>query len=280
MAARRERVPGDPQRDEPRRSVPVRGAPAEPPRREPAGAYGVPVPWWAVLLQGVVGVLVGLALLVTPAAATVALVQLVGLYWFVRLRARADLPPRPAGGWGWPPLAGALGIAAGCWCPAPALGAVVVPTADGTHAYGIVIGLIHLAGRRGAAAGARRAGRAGHPSAGAVLPPLAAARPAGSWAGRSGRWILAIAGYLDPPHGSRAVTDGGRWRRSRASRRPPQRPLFRFPRPRPRRPARGRGSVGGVDLPRPVAAEGDHQRSCTALHAGEPIGMPGTARPA
>jgi signal transduction histidine kinase len=36
-----------------------------------------------VLLQGIVGVLVGLALLATPAAATVALVQLVGLSWFV-----------------------------------------------------------------------------------------------------------------------------------------------------------------------------------------------------
>jgi len=150
MAARRERVPGDPQRDEPRRSVPVRGAPAEPPRREPAGAYGVPVPWWAVLLQGVVGVLVGLALLVTPAPATVALVQLVGLYWFVAgvfALVRIFLPGRRVG-WGWLLLAGALGIAAGMLVlQHPLWSAVVVPTVLMVYlgAYGIVIGLIHLA---------------------------------------------------------------------------------------------------------------------------------------
>src|SRR5690606_8826777 len=84
VAARRERVPGEPEREEPQRIEPAQEAPRESPRRGPvAGAYAAPVPWWVVLLQGIVGVLVGLALLVTPAIATMALVQLVGLYWFV-----------------------------------------------------------------------------------------------------------------------------------------------------------------------------------------------------
>src|SRR5690606_6053016 len=151
MAARRERVPGEPQREEPRRGEPARGVVRELPRRGPAaGAYGGAVPWWAVLLQGVVGVLVGLALLVTPAAATVALVQLVGLYWFVAgvfALVRIFLPGRRVG-WGWLLLAGALGIAAGMLVlQHPLWSAVVVPTVLMVYlgAYGIVIGLIHLA---------------------------------------------------------------------------------------------------------------------------------------
>ena len=142
MAARRERVPGEPRREEPQRVEPRRG-PA-------AGAYVAPVPWWAVLLQGIVGVLVGLALLATPAAATVALVQLVGLYWFVAgvfALVRIFLPNRRVG-WGWLLLGGVLGIVAGLVVlQHPLWSAVVVPTVLVLYlgAYGIVIGLIHLA---------------------------------------------------------------------------------------------------------------------------------------
>ncbi|HEX7090827.1 MAG TPA: DUF308 domain-containing protein [Longimicrobiales bacterium] len=146
MAARRERVPGEPQREEPRRVEPARV-----PRRGPAaGAYVAPVPWWVVLLQGIVGVLVGLALLLTPAAATVALVQLVGLYWFVAgifALVRIFLPSRRVG-WGWLLLGGVLGIVAGLVVlQHPLWSAVVVPTVLVLYlgAYGIVIGLIHLA---------------------------------------------------------------------------------------------------------------------------------------
>jgi uncharacterized membrane protein HdeD (DUF308 family) len=109
-----------------------------------------PVPWWVVLLQGIVGVLVGLALLATPAVATVALVQLVGLYWFVAgifALARIFLPNRRVG-WGWLLLGGVLGIVAGLVVlQHPLWSAVVVPTVLVLYlgAYGIVIGLIHLA---------------------------------------------------------------------------------------------------------------------------------------
>lgn len=151
MAARRERVPGEPQREEPRRGEPARGVVRELPRRGPAaGAYVAPVPWWAVLLQGIVGVLVGLALLATPAAATVALVQLVGLYWFVAgvfALVRIFLPSRRVG-WGWLLLGGALGIIAGLLVlQHPLWSAILVPTVVVIYLgiYGIVIGVIHLA---------------------------------------------------------------------------------------------------------------------------------------
>lgn len=143
MAARRERVPGEPRREEPQRVEPLRRGPA-------AGAYVTPVPWWAVLLQGIVGVLVGLALLATPAAATVALVQLVGLYWFVAgvfALVRIFLPSRRVG-WGWLLLGGALGIIAGLLVlQHPLWSAIVVPTVLVVYlgAYGVVIGIIHLA---------------------------------------------------------------------------------------------------------------------------------------
>ena len=150
MAARRERVPGEPEREEPQRIEPAQEAPRESPRRGPvAGAYAAPVPWWVVLLQGIVGVLVGLALLVTPAIATMALVQLVGLYWFVAgifALVRIFVPHRRVG-WGWLLLGGVLGIVAGLVVlQHPLWSAVVVPTVLVLYlgAYGIVIGLIHL----------------------------------------------------------------------------------------------------------------------------------------
>ncbi|HEY8468616.1 MAG TPA: DUF308 domain-containing protein, partial [Longimicrobiales bacterium] len=145
MAAPRERVPGEPEREEPQRIEPARV-----PRRGPAaGAYAAPVPWWVVLLQGVVGVLVGLALLATPTIATMALVQLVGLYWFVAgifALVRIFLPNRRVG-WGWLLLGGVLGIVAGLVVlQHPLWSAVVVPTVLVLYlgAYGVVIGLIHL----------------------------------------------------------------------------------------------------------------------------------------
>jgi uncharacterized membrane protein HdeD (DUF308 family) len=145
MAARRGRVPGEPEREEPQRE-----GLRELPRRGPAaGVHAAPVPWWVVLLQGVVGVLVGVVLLATPAVAMTALVQLVGLYWFVAgifVLVRIFLPNRRVG-WGWLLLGGVLGIVAGLVVlQHPLWSAVVVPTVLVLYlgAYGIVIGLIHL----------------------------------------------------------------------------------------------------------------------------------------
>jgi uncharacterized membrane protein HdeD (DUF308 family) len=39
------------------------------------------VPWWVVLLEGIIGILVGLFLLYRPAATTILLIQLLGVFW-------------------------------------------------------------------------------------------------------------------------------------------------------------------------------------------------------
>ncbi|MGB9939020.1 HdeD family acid-resistance protein [Methanosarcina sp.] len=39
------------------------------------------VPWWVVLLEGIIAILVGLFLLYRPAATTIFLVQLLGIFW-------------------------------------------------------------------------------------------------------------------------------------------------------------------------------------------------------
>lgn len=39
------------------------------------------VPWWVVLLEGIIAILVGLFLLYRPAATTVFLVQILGIFW-------------------------------------------------------------------------------------------------------------------------------------------------------------------------------------------------------
>lgn len=39
------------------------------------------VPWWVVLLEGIIAILVGLFLLYSPAATTVFLVQILGIFW-------------------------------------------------------------------------------------------------------------------------------------------------------------------------------------------------------
>jgi len=39
------------------------------------------VPWWVVLLEGIIAILVGLFLLYRPAATTVFLIQILGIFW-------------------------------------------------------------------------------------------------------------------------------------------------------------------------------------------------------
>jgi uncharacterized membrane protein HdeD (DUF308 family) len=39
------------------------------------------VPWWVILLEGIIAILVGLFLLYRPAATTVFLVQILGIFW-------------------------------------------------------------------------------------------------------------------------------------------------------------------------------------------------------
>ncbi|MCQ1534951.1 HdeD family acid-resistance protein [Methanosarcina sp. KYL-1] len=53
-----------------------------------AAAYGggyevLDVPWWAVLLEGIVALIIGLFLLFTPGATTVVLLQVLAIFWII-----------------------------------------------------------------------------------------------------------------------------------------------------------------------------------------------------
>lgn len=71
------------------------------------------LPWWIVLLEGIIAVIVGLCLLISPGMTTLVLVQFLGFYWLiggilsiVGLFLDHSL-------WGWKLCVGILGILAG-----------------------------------------------------------------------------------------------------------------------------------------------------------------------
>ncbi|MBK7916549.1 MAG: DUF308 domain-containing protein [Chloroflexi bacterium] len=41
------------------------------------------VPWWAVLIQGISALIIGILLITNPAMTTIVLVQFVGIYWLI-----------------------------------------------------------------------------------------------------------------------------------------------------------------------------------------------------
>jgi len=41
------------------------------------------VPWWLVVLEGIITVIIGLFLLLTPVSTTITLVQILGIFWFL-----------------------------------------------------------------------------------------------------------------------------------------------------------------------------------------------------
>ena len=70
-------------------------------------------PWWAVLLQGIFALILGVLLLANPAATTAVVVQFLGFYWAIggifQLVAMFIEPSM----WGWKLFGGILGIIAG-----------------------------------------------------------------------------------------------------------------------------------------------------------------------
>lgn len=71
------------------------------------------VPWWLVVLEGLISVIIGLFLLFSPVATTITLVQILGIFWFLGgvisiislLIDREDM--------GWKLLSGVIGILIG-----------------------------------------------------------------------------------------------------------------------------------------------------------------------
>ena len=78
-----------------------------------AGGRGGTLPWWLVLVEGVVAAFLGLILVIAPGASLVFLVQILGLYLFVAGIFRIVGIFLDASSWGLRLLAGVLSIIAG-----------------------------------------------------------------------------------------------------------------------------------------------------------------------
>lgn len=105
------------------------------------------VPWWVVLIEGIAAVIIGILLLVYPAATEVVLIQFLGLYWLiigildiVRIFMDSSM-------WGWKLFSGIIGILAGILIlQHPIWATIIVP---GVLVwvfgfFGIIIGVIGL----------------------------------------------------------------------------------------------------------------------------------------
>ena len=78
-----------------------------------AGGRGGTLPWWLVLVEGIIAAFLGFILLIAPGATLVFLVELLGLYLFVAGIFRIVGIFTDASSWGWKLLAGVLSIIAG-----------------------------------------------------------------------------------------------------------------------------------------------------------------------
>ncbi len=70
-------------------------------------------PWWLILLQGLAAIILGILLLIAPSITMIALVQIVGIYWFVAGILGIVHIFIDSRHWGWKLLSGVIGIAAG-----------------------------------------------------------------------------------------------------------------------------------------------------------------------
>ena len=74
---------------------------------------GMDFPWWLVLLEGIVAVIVGLFLLTAPGATLFVLIQVLGIFWLVGGIFRTVSIFIDNSLWGWKLIGGVLGILAG-----------------------------------------------------------------------------------------------------------------------------------------------------------------------
>jgi uncharacterized membrane protein HdeD (DUF308 family) len=78
-----------------------------------AGGTGEALPWWLVLVEGIVAALLGLILLVAPGASLVFLVWLLGIYLLIAGIFRIVGIFLDASSWGWKLAGGILSLIAG-----------------------------------------------------------------------------------------------------------------------------------------------------------------------
>ena len=86
-------------------------------------------PWWLILMTGVLNLIVGILLLANPGKTTIALVWVLGLYWFVQGIFVLVAMFLDHSAWGWKLVMGVLGILAGIVVMRhPIASALVVPS--------------------------------------------------------------------------------------------------------------------------------------------------------
>jgi uncharacterized membrane protein HdeD (DUF308 family) len=99
------------------------------------------IPWWLVLLQGILSVLVGILLLTSPGVAVLVLVRLLGWYWLIKgiFSLTAVFHPEAKAHRGWLIFNSVLGIVAGIVVlDHPLISAIFVPA--------VVVTIIGIAG--------------------------------------------------------------------------------------------------------------------------------------
>ena len=104
-------------------------------------------PWWLLLLEGVVAIIVGILLFTSTAKTVVVLVQFVGLYWLIRGIFDIVSIFIDHTAWGWKLFIGILGIIAGMLVLQNTMwSAVFVPTLMVwlLGFYGIIAGIVML----------------------------------------------------------------------------------------------------------------------------------------
>ena len=86
-------------------------------------------PWWLILMAGILNLIVGILLLANPGKTAIALVWVLGLYWFVQGIFVLVAMFLDHSAWGWKLFMGVLGILAGIVVMRhPIASALVVPS--------------------------------------------------------------------------------------------------------------------------------------------------------
>ena len=71
------------------------------------------MPWWAILIEGILLVILGLLIVVSPGISTLILIQFMGIYWLIAGIFKIVSIFLDKNGWIWKLVGGILGIIAG-----------------------------------------------------------------------------------------------------------------------------------------------------------------------
>jgi len=107
------------------------------------------IPWWAILIEGIFSLIVGILLLTDPLATTLVIVQFLGILWLVTGVMSIVGIFMDKSMWGWKLVSGIIGIFAGlAVMQHPIFSAFLVPTVLVTimGINGLIIGVIGLVG--------------------------------------------------------------------------------------------------------------------------------------